>query len=85
MRQNLAYFLLSAAGCMYSPELSEARTLCAKNGALITVVDDFFDVGGSKEELENLIMLVELYDPCPLPRCLVHHLPLLSKSDGFLS
>ncbi|ONM14042.1 kaurene synthase2 [Zea mays] len=62
VRQNLAYFLLSAAGCMYSPELSEARTLCAKNGALITVVDDFFDVGGSKEELENLVMLVELWD-----------------------
>jgi ent-kaurene synthase len=29
---------------------------------LTTVVDDFFDVGGSKEELENLISLVEKYN-----------------------
>jgi ent-kaurene synthase len=31
----------------------------AKNAVLTTVVDDFFDIGGSKEELENLIALVE--------------------------
>lgn len=61
-RQKLAYFYLSAAGTMFSPELSDARTLWAKNGVLTTIVDDFFDVAGSKEELENLVMLVEMWD-----------------------
>ncbi|KAG0527406.1 hypothetical protein BDA96_06G230600 [Sorghum bicolor] len=61
-RQKLAYFYLSAAGTMFPPELSDARILWAKNGVLTTVVDDFFDVGGSKEELENLLLLVEMWD-----------------------
>jgi hypothetical protein len=42
-------------------ELSDARISWAKNGVLTTVVDDFFDVGGSEEELVNLIQLVEKY------------------------
>jgi acyclic sesquiterpene synthase len=66
-RQKLAYFYLSAAGTIFTPELSDARILWAKNGVLTTVVDDFFDVGGSIEELENLVTLVEMYDPHPLP------------------
>ncbi|XP_020194759.1 acyclic sesquiterpene synthase isoform X3 [Aegilops tauschii subsp. strangulata] len=61
-RQKLAYFYLSAAGTMLPGELSDARILWAKNGALTTVVDDFFDVGGSKKELENLTTLVEMWD-----------------------
>ncbi|WOL15862.1 Terpene synthase, metal-binding domain-containing protein [Canna indica] len=31
--------------------MSDARISWAKNGILITVVDDFFDVGGSREDL----------------------------------
>ncbi|KAM0916838.1 hypothetical protein ACQ4PT_009874 [Festuca glaucescens] len=61
-RQKVAYFYLSAAGTMFLPELSEARIIWAKNGALTTVVDDFFDVGGSQEELENLTALAEMWD-----------------------
>ncbi|KAK8449601.1 hypothetical protein SEVIR_7G245100v4 [Setaria viridis] len=61
-RQKLAYFYLSAAGTIFTPELSDARILWAKNGVLTTVVDDFFDVGGSTEELENLVTLVEMWD-----------------------
>ncbi|XP_044460360.1 acyclic sesquiterpene synthase-like [Triticum aestivum] len=61
-RQKLAYFYLSAASTMFPLELSEARILWAKNGALTTVVDDFFDVGGSKDELENLTALVEMWE-----------------------
>lgn len=79
-RQKLAYFYLSAAGTIFTPELSDARILWAKNGALTTVVDDFFDVGGSTEELENLVALVEMYDS--------HHLPpnesSMSYCHGFL-
>jgi len=59
-RQKFSYFYLSAAGTMFPPELSDARILWAKNGVLTTIVDDFFDVGGSKEELENLTRLVEM-------------------------
>ncbi|KAL6843891.1 hypothetical protein ACP4OV_026462 [Aristida adscensionis] len=61
-RQKLAYFYLSAAGTIFPPELSDARILWAKNGALTTIVDDFFDVGGSEQELYNLITLVEMWD-----------------------
>ncbi|KAL6495714.1 Ent-kaurene synthase TSP4, chloroplastic [Orobanche gracilis] len=38
------------------------RMSWAQNGILTTVVDDFFDVGGSIEELENLIQLVKIWD-----------------------
>ncbi|CAO2043669.1 unnamed protein product [Urochloa humidicola] len=61
-RQKLVYFYLSAAGTIFTPELYDARILWAKNGVLTTVVDDFFDVGGSTEELENLVTLVEMWD-----------------------
>ncbi|KAG8043418.1 hypothetical protein GUJ93_ZPchr0458g22360 [Zizania palustris] len=61
-RQKSAYFYLSAAGTVFDPELSEARVAWAINGVLTTVVDDFFDVEGSREELENLISLVEMWD-----------------------
>ncbi|NP_001389352.1 ent-kaurene synthase-like 3 [Oryza sativa Japonica Group] len=61
-RQKSAYFYLSAAGTVFDPEMSDARIWWAINGVLTTVVDDFFDVGGSREELENLISLVEMWD-----------------------
>uniref|UniRef100_A0A0E0KV28 Uncharacterized protein n=1 Tax=Oryza punctata TaxID=4537 RepID=A0A0E0KV28_ORYPU len=61
-RQKLDYFYFSAAATIFTPELSDVRILWAKNGVLTTVVDDFFDVGGSKEELENLVALVEMWD-----------------------
>lgn len=58
-RQKCAYCYFSAATTIYAPELSDARISWAKNGILTTVVDDFFDVGGSVEELKNLILLFE--------------------------
>uniref|UniRef100_J3M1B1 Terpene synthase metal-binding domain-containing protein n=1 Tax=Oryza brachyantha TaxID=4533 RepID=J3M1B1_ORYBR len=61
-RQKSAYFYLSAAGTIFDPEMSDPRIWWAINGVLTTVVDDFFDVGGSREELENLISLVEMWD-----------------------
>ncbi|XP_057980631.1 ent-kaurene synthase TSP4, chloroplastic isoform X2 [Malania oleifera] len=61
-RKKLAYCYFSAAATLFPPELSGARMSWAKNGVLTTVVDDFFDVGGSKEELANLIQLVEKWD-----------------------
>nr|A0A2K9RFY0.1 RecName: Full=Ent-kaurene synthase TSP4, chloroplastic; AltName: Full=Terpene synthase 4; Short=VacTPS4 [Vitex agnus-castus]AUT77123.1 ent-kaurene synthase [Vitex agnus-castus] len=61
-RQKCAYCYFSAAATLFAPELSNARMSWAKNGVLTTVVDDFFDLGGSVEELKNLIQLVELWD-----------------------
>ncbi|CAN6553753.1 unnamed protein product [Malus baccata var. baccata] len=61
-RQKQAYSYFSAAATLFPPELSDARISWAKNGVLATVVDDFFDVGGSEEELINLIQLVEKWD-----------------------
>ncbi|KAH6777168.1 Terpenoid cyclases/Protein prenyltransferases superfamily protein [Perilla frutescens var. frutescens] len=60
-RSKSAYCYFSAAATFFAPELSDARMAWAKNGILTTVVDDFFDVGGSVEELKDLIRLVELH------------------------
>lgn len=62
-RQKLAYCYFSVAATLFPPELSDARISWAKNGVLTTVVDDFFDVGGSEKELVDLIQLVEKYVP----------------------
>ncbi|KAK4776390.1 hypothetical protein SAY86_005078 [Trapa natans] len=61
-RQKLAYCYFSAAATLSAPELSDARISWTKNGVLTTVVDDFFDLGGSREELHNLITLMEKWD-----------------------
>ncbi|OVA15215.1 Terpene synthase [Macleaya cordata] len=58
-RQKLTYCYFSAAATLFFPEVSDARMSWAKNGVLTTVVDDFFDIGGSREELVNLIEVVE--------------------------
>jgi ent-kaurene synthase len=62
-RQKQAYCYLSASATIFGPELSDARISFAKTSVLITIVDDFFDVAGSKEEIENLVALVEKYNP----------------------
>ncbi|CAN1290545.1 Ent-kaurene synthase 5, chloroplastic [Linum perenne] len=60
-RQKLEYCYFSAAATLYAPELSDARISWAKNGVLTTVVDDFFDVAGSMDELVNLVQLLDKY------------------------
>lgn len=61
-REKSAYCYFSAAATIFQPELSDARMSWAKNGVLTTVIDDFFDVGGSMEELNNLIQLFKKWD-----------------------
>ncbi|XP_078432824.1 ent-kaurene synthase-like 1 isoform X2 [Wolffia australiana] len=58
-RQKLMYCYFSAAATLYEPQMADARLSCAKSGVLTTVVDDFFNVTGSQEELINLIQLVD--------------------------
>ncbi|AAD30231.1 Ent-kaur-16-ene synthase [Arabidopsis thaliana] len=76
-RQKLAYCYFSGAATLFSPELSDARISWAKGGVLTTVVDDFFDVGGSKEELENLIHLVEKWDLNGVPEYSSEHVEII--------
>ncbi|KAJ4981935.1 hypothetical protein NE237_032772 [Protea cynaroides] len=68
-RQKLVYCYFSGAATLFSPELSDARLSWAKNGVLTTVIDDFFDCGGSKEELITLIELVEKWDGNQATHC----------------
>ncbi|KAL1815036.1 terpene synthase 6, chloroplastic [Daucus carota subsp. sativus] len=76
-RQKTAYCYFSAAATLFSPELSDARMAWAKNGILTTVVDDFFDVGGSIEELLNLIQLVEKWDVNEETECCSEHVRII--------
>ncbi|ONI13689.1 hypothetical protein PRUPE_4G238400 [Prunus persica] len=50
-RQKQPYCYFSAAISLFPPKLSDARISWAKSGFLLTVVNDFFDIGGSEEEL----------------------------------
>ncbi|CAM0870450.1 unnamed protein product [Alopecurus aequalis] len=62
VRKHLRNTYLSVVATISAHELSDARMACAKTVALVVVVDDFFDVGGSIEELQNLIVLVERWE-----------------------
>ncbi|KAK9271287.1 hypothetical protein L1049_026877 [Liquidambar formosana] len=61
-RQKMTYAYFSIASVLFSPEFSDARISWAKNSVLVTLVDDLFDVGGSREELLNIMELVEKWD-----------------------
>ncbi|XP_021684518.1 ent-kaurene synthase TSP4, chloroplastic isoform X2 [Hevea brasiliensis] len=76
-RQKLDYCYFSSAATLFAPELSDARMSWAKNAVLTTVVDDFFDVGGSEEELVNLIQLIEKWDVDGSTHCCSEHVEIL--------
>ncbi|KAH7861589.1 hypothetical protein Vadar_028063 [Vaccinium darrowii] len=76
-RQKAAHCYFSAAATLFSPELSDARISWAKNAVLSTVVDDFFDIGGSLAELENLIQLVEKWDVNMAADCCSEHVEII--------
>jgi len=58
-RTKLGYSFMTAAGGHASPELREARLSWAKNGLLVYVADDLYDVWGSSQEQINLLELME--------------------------
>ncbi|GKA32308.1 Ent-kaur-16-ene synthase, chloroplastic-like protein [Tanacetum coccineum] len=60
-RQGTAVCYVAAVLVLPSPELLDARISWAKNSILTLVFDDFFDAGGSVDELVNLIHCVEKY------------------------
>ncbi|KAK6934736.1 Terpene synthase, N-terminal domain [Dillenia turbinata] len=57
-----SYGYLCAATTLFPPELADARMSWAQNSVLTTVIDEFFDAVGTKEELENLVELTEKWD-----------------------
>ncbi|KAI3498200.1 hypothetical protein L1887_33969 [Cichorium endivia] len=61
-RQKTAYCYFSAASFLYSHELSDARISWAKSSILTTVIDDFFDVGGTMDELVNFVQTIEKWN-----------------------
>ncbi|KAK2987195.1 hypothetical protein RJ640_026475 [Escallonia rubra] len=61
-RKRLLHFYFSSVTFLYSAELSDARFSWTTNCFLLTILDDFFDVEGSREELVNLIELIEKWD-----------------------
>lgn len=60
-REKNVYCYFCAAAMIFPPELHEARITWAKYSILTAKVDDFFDNGGSMEELLNLIQLFKKY------------------------
>ncbi|KAK6930491.1 Terpene synthase, metal-binding domain [Dillenia turbinata] len=61
-RRKLVACALSAAAMLFAPELSDARISWIKHAVLTYVVDDFFDVGSSQQEQENLTHLLDKWD-----------------------
>jgi ent-kaurene synthase len=49
------------ASTIFPPELYHASIAWIQNSILTTIVDDFFDGGGSTQELENLVAVIEKY------------------------
>ncbi|CAB4276940.1 unnamed protein product [Prunus armeniaca] len=76
-RQKQAYCYFSAAANLFAPELSDAHMSWAKSGVLTTVVDDFTDVGGSEEELVNLIRFIEKWDVNVSVDCCSEHVEII--------
>ncbi|OEL28312.1 Stemod-13(17)-ene synthase, partial [Dichanthelium oligosanthes] len=54
--------MIFMASTVFPSESSDARIASIKNTLLTIVVDDFFDGGGSTEELKNLLELIEKWD-----------------------
>ncbi|KAI9116370.1 hypothetical protein K1719_012537 [Acacia pycnantha] len=61
-RPKVAYSYLTAAGTHVAPELREARMSWAKNGLLVCVSDDMYDVWGCEEDQIRLVELMEQWD-----------------------
>ena len=60
-RPKVAYSYLTAAGTHVAPELRDPRMSWAKNGLLVCVSDDMYDVWGCEEDQIRLVQLMEMY------------------------
>ncbi|CAO2143585.1 unnamed protein product [Urochloa humidicola] len=56
------HMLFVAASTMFTSELSQARIAWSKMAVVSTPMDDLFDAVGTREEMENLVMLIDNWD-----------------------
>lgn len=60
-REKTTYCYFAVSSSISLPHDSYVRLLVAKSGIIITVADDFFDKGGSLNELKSLTGAVKRY------------------------
>ncbi|KAM7252158.1 hypothetical protein ACFE04_024041 [Oxalis oulophora] len=53
------YDIFKLIASIFSPQQSDARASWAKNSVLATITDDFFDVGGTREELWDVNVSID--------------------------
>ncbi|CAN0856808.1 Acyclic sesquiterpene synthase [Linum grandiflorum] len=58
----MRYCCLTAASIIFCPELSHARISCVKHGVIAALIDEIYDMNGSRDEQLNLIHLLERWD-----------------------
>nr|AOG18230.1 diterpene synthase [Taiwania cryptomerioides] len=68
-RQKLVFAYFTAASTLFSPEMSAVRIVWTKNLLLTLVIDDFYDAGGSIEELQCFLEAVKRWDPTGIHNC----------------
>ncbi|CAN6374612.1 unnamed protein product [Urochloa humidicola] len=56
------HMLFAVASTMFTSELSEARIAWSKMAVVSTPMDDLFDAVGTREEMENLVKLIDKWD-----------------------
>ncbi|CAL4994541.1 unnamed protein product [Urochloa decumbens] len=56
------HILFAAASTMFPSALSEARIAWTKMCIVTTAIDDLFDTVGTREELNNVVKLIEMWD-----------------------
>nr|QWQ79618.1 TPS60 [Juglans sigillata] len=61
-RDRVVENFLWAAGALFQPQFGHERRMLAKLGALLTIVDDVYDVYGTFEELELFTDAIERWD-----------------------
>ncbi|KAI4323264.1 hypothetical protein L6164_022884 [Bauhinia variegata] len=61
-RNKMIYSFLAAASSVFSPELTDARLSWTKSGCLTIIVDDFFDLWASEEDMTKIIQLLEKWN-----------------------
>ncbi|KAI4323262.1 hypothetical protein L6164_022882 [Bauhinia variegata] len=61
-KNKMIYSYLTAASKIVLPELSDARLSWVKNGCLTIVVDDFFDLWASEDDMTKIMQLLEKWN-----------------------
>ncbi|KAL4193730.1 hypothetical protein AMTRI_Chr06g178270 [Amborella trichopoda] len=61
-RQKTTYCFFASAAAICEPNMSLARMSSAKSGILVTVIDDFFDIHGSMDELQSFTDAIERWN-----------------------